>query len=92
MPFVENHLIPMGPYTPKDGCNFLYLLFKKFAMGFIAFVNRFIPRKEITLIKERSVSIIFNTIPDSLGKRAQLENMINIFAILFTEIVSICNF
>ena len=90
--FPKNHMIPMGPYAQKDSCNFFHWLFKKFAMGFIAFVNRFKQRKEITFIKERSGTIIFNMILDSLGKRAQFENMINIFAILLTKIANICNF
>ena len=85
-------MILMGPNALKDNCNFFHLLFKKFAMGFIDFVNQFKPRNEITLIEEGSGIIIFNTIPDSLGKRAQFENIINIFAILLTKIASICNF
>ena len=90
--FPKNHLIPMDPYAPKDSCNFFHWLFKNFAMGFIAFVNRFKPRKEITLIEKMSETIIFNKILESLGKKAQFENMIDIFTILLIKITSICNF
>ena len=65
--FPKNHLIPMGPYAPKDSCNFFHWLFKKFVMGFIAFVNRFKPKKEITLIEEGKGTII--NYPHRRGER-----------------------
>ena len=57
------------------------IVVSKFAMGFIAFVNRFKSRKKITLIEEMSETIIFNTILKSLDKRAQFENIIDIFIV-----------
>ena len=68
------------------------IVVSKFAIGFIAFVIRFKSRKEITLIEEMNETIILNTILNSLDKRAQFENIIDIFIVLLTNIASICNF
>ena len=37
--FPKHYLIPMGQNTPKDNDNFFHWLFKKFAMGFLFFIN-----------------------------------------------------
>ena len=82
----------MCPNIPKDNGNFFHKLFQKFTIGFIVFINQFNPRKEITFIKEKGRTIIFNTIPNSLNKRTLFKNMINIVTTLIAHMISVCNF
>ena len=89
--FFKHHLILMCPNTTKDNSNFFHWLFKKFTMGFIVFINRFKPGKEISFMKESRI-IIFNTLPNSLDKRTKFKNMINIFATYIIKTACECNF
>ena len=71
--FLKHHLILMYPNIPKDNNNFSIGCLKSLQWVFIVFINRFKPRKEVTFIKERSRTIIFNTLPNSLDKRTNLK-------------------
>ena len=85
-------MVSMSSNIPQDDINFFHRMFEKFTIGFIVFIDQFKPRKEITFIKERSGSIILNTIPNSLNKRTKFKQMINIFTTLIAKIAGICNF
>ena len=62
-------MVSMTPNILKDDTNFFHRMFEKVTVGFIVCIAQFKPRKEITFIKERSGTIILNTIPNSLNKR-----------------------
>ena len=64
-------MVSMSPNIPKDDNNFFHKMFEKFTICFIVFIDQFKARKEIAFIKERSETIILNTIPNSLNKRIE---------------------
>ena len=67
--FSKYNLISMCPNIPNDNGNFFHRMLEEFTIRFIIFINLFkLPRKEITFKKERSETIIFDTITNSLHK------------------------
>ena len=62
-------MVYMSPNIPKDDTNFFHRMFENLTISFIVFIDKFKPRKEITFMKERSETILFNAIPNSLNKR-----------------------
>ena len=61
-------MVSMSQDIPRDDTNFFHRMFENFIIGFIFFINQFKSRKEITFIKKRNVTIILNTIPNSVNK------------------------
>ena len=68
--FSKHDLIYMCPNIPNDNGKFFHRMLEEFTIGFRIFINQFkLPRKEITLKKRRSETIILNTISNSLHKK-----------------------
>ena len=76
---------------PKNYTNFFHRMFEKSTIGYIVFIYQFKPIKEITFIKERSETIILNTISNSLNRMMEFKNIINIFTALVAKLAGICN-
>ena len=83
-------MVSISQNIPKNDNNFFHRMFENFTIGFIVFIDQLKPRKEITFIKERSETILLNTISNSLNKMTIFKNMINIFTILIAKKTRIC--
>ena len=85
-------MISICPNISKENSNCFHKLSEQFIVGFIIFINQFIPRKKMTFIKERSRTIILNMIPNSLNKMTLFIYRINIFTTPITQMTSVYNF